>query len=98
MYYPLAIREAAPSNSEAEVATEKAREVPEEGLLAAITSGEPIKEVDPPVAVETSKGPAEDIPLPADPLQAAVPSEGHKDSETSSAQPPEGGVEMGLKE
>ena len=57
MYYPLAIREVAPSSSETEVAAEGVGAVSEEGIPAALTSGEPTKEADPPGTLRQARVP-----------------------------------------
>lgn len=117
MYYPLAIREDAPPNSEAEVIADGVGAVLEEGAPATTRLDEPAKEADPPGTVEASESFGADTPreaadppadvqalqvegvsLLADPSQAVVPGEGGKDLETSTAQPPVGGIEVEPKE
>nr|XP_023896835.1 MND1-interacting protein 1-like [Quercus suber] len=62
VYFPPAIREAARSSFEAQVATEEVDTAPNEDALAATTSDEPTREADPPGVIETDKGPNEEAP------------------------------------
>ena len=56
MYYPLAIREDAPSNSEVRDALEEVETVGPGVALAITSSKEPAKESEPSGAVETNEG------------------------------------------
>ena len=63
MYYPPAIREDAPSSSEAEDAPEEIEAADPDAALAITSSKEPAKESDPSGAVETDEGQNPDAAL-----------------------------------
>nr|XP_023898033.1 uncharacterized protein LOC112009911 [Quercus suber] len=65
IYYPPAIREAAPSSSEAEVVLEEVDTTPNEAALAIATSDDPAKEVELARMTETDKGPNKKAPQDA---------------------------------
>lgn len=65
VYYPSAIREVVPSNSEAEVAPEEVGTTPNEAVLAIATSDEPAKEAEPARVTKTDKGPNKEAPQDA---------------------------------
>ena len=62
MYYPLAIREDAPSNSEVRDALEEVKVAGPDATLAITCSKEPAKESDPSRATETNEGQNPDAP------------------------------------
>ena len=63
MYYPPAIREAAPSNSEVKDASKEAEAAGPRAVLAITSPEEPAKESEPSSAAETSEGQNPDAPL-----------------------------------
>ena len=62
MYYPLTIREVAPSNSEVRDALEEVEAAGPDAVLAITSSKEPAKESDPSGATETNEGQNPDAP------------------------------------
>ena len=62
MYYPLAIREVAPSNSEVRDAPEEVEAAGPDVALAITSSKESAKESDPSGATETNEGQNPDAP------------------------------------
>ena len=74
VYYPPAIREAAPSSSEAEVVSEEVGATPSEDILAATTCEESTKEADPSGVIEIDKGSNKKAPQEAaNPSDAQAP-------------------------